>query len=86
MANTRKKQTKKKVYKKRIVRKSPEPLSKMDQFYITLHEAYKAAKKAGFSETMAFWIMQERVLPDWIIGDGGVIPRIDPTDDEEDLD
>jgi hypothetical protein len=84
MANTRKKQTtRKKVAKKRIVRKSPEPLTQMDHFYISLHECYKAAKKAGFSETMAFWMMQERILPDWIVGDGGIIPSIDPTDDED---
>jgi hypothetical protein len=87
MANTRKKQTtRKKVAKKRIVRKSPEPLTQMDHFYISLHECYKAAKKAGFSETMAFWMMQERILPDWIVGDGGIIPSIDSTDDEEDFD
>jgi hypothetical protein len=87
MANTRKKQTtRKKVAKKRIVRKSPEPLTQMDHFYISLHECYKAAKRAGFSETMAFWMMQERILPDWIVGDGAIIPSIDPTDDEEDLD
>jgi hypothetical protein len=88
MATARKKQTarKKKIAKKRIIRKSPEPLTKMDEFYISLHECYKAAKKAGFSETMAFWMMQERILPDWIVGDGAIIPSIDPTDDEEDLD
>ena len=88
MANTRKKQPakRKKIAKKRVIRKSPEPLTKMDEFYITLHEAYKAAKKAGFSETMAFWMMQEKILPDWMVGDGGIIPSIDPTDDEEDFD
>jgi hypothetical protein len=87
MANTRKKQTaRKKVAKKRIVRKSPEPLTQMDHFYISLHECYKAAKKAGFSETMAFWMMQERILPDWIVGDGGIIPSIDPTEEDEDFD
>jgi hypothetical protein len=87
MANTRKKQApRKKVAKKRIVRKSPEPLTQMDHFYISLHECYKAAKKAGFSETMAFWMMQERILPDWIVGDGGIIPSIDPTEEDEDFD
>lgn len=88
MANTRKKQTgkRKKIAKKRIVRKGPEPLTKMDEFYISLHECYKAAKRAGFTETMAFWMMQERVLPDWIVGDGAIIPVIDPTEEEGDLD
>jgi len=87
MANTRKKQTaRKKVAKKRIVRKSPEPLTKLDVFYASLHECYKSARKAGFSEGVALWMMQDRILPDWIVGDGGIIPSIDPTEEEEDLD
>jgi hypothetical protein len=88
MANTRKKQApRKKVAKKRIVRKSPEPLTKLDVFYASLHECYKAARKAGFSEAIALYLMSEKqTLPDWIVGDGAIIPSIDPTDDEEDFD
>jgi hypothetical protein len=85
MATSRKRKIKK-VARKRVVPKSPEPLTHMDHFYISLHECYKAAKKAGFSETMAFWMMQERILPDWIVGDDGIIPTIDPTEDDEDFD
>ena len=88
MANTRKKQApRKKIAKKRIVRKSPEPLSKIDIHYIALQECYKAARKAGFSEGIALWMMTEKhTFPDWIVGDGGIIPSIDPTEEDEDLD
>jgi hypothetical protein len=87
MATTRKKQARrKKIAKKRIVRKSPEPLTKLDVFYASLHECYKAARKAGFSEGVALWMMQDRILPDWIVGDGAIIPSIDPTEEDEDFD
>jgi hypothetical protein len=87
MANTRKKQApRKKIAKKRIVRKSPEPLTKLDVFYASLHECYKAARKAGFSEGVALWMMQDRILPDWIVGDGAIIPSIDPTEEDGDFD
>ena len=88
MANTRKKQVKrKKIAKKRIVRKTPEPLTKIDIHYAALHECFKAARKAGFNEEIALWMMTEKhAFPDWIVGDGGIIPTIDPTDEEDDLD
>jgi hypothetical protein len=83
MANTRKR----KKINRRVVRRSPEPLSKLDVFMITKHEIYKAAKKAGFSNEVAWFFMQENnALPDWISNDkpDSLIPRIDPTDDEDD--
>ncbi len=48
MANTRKRTPRKKV-NRRVVRHTPEPLSKIDQHYMALHECYKAARKAGFT-------------------------------------
>ena len=70
---------------KRIVRKSPEPLSKLDQHYIAMNEIYKAARKAGFSESCALYFVSDRAtMPDWVIGDGGIIPSIDPTEGDDD--
>ena len=83
MADTRRKRKK---INKRIVRKSPEPLSKLDTHFIALHEAFTAAKRAGFTKEMAFWIMQEpNALPDWISNDkpDAIIPRIDPDEDDD---
>ena len=51
MASTRKR----KKINRRVVRKSPEPLTRLDQHYIALHECYKAAKKAGFSNEVAWF-------------------------------
>jgi hypothetical protein len=31
-------------------------------------------------------MMQDRILPDWIVGDGAIIPSIDPTEEDEDFD
>jgi len=85
MGDTRKKTTRKKVAKKRVIRKSPEPLSKLDVFYIAKHEMYKAARKAGFSEGVALYLMDNPdSMPDWIVGDKGIIPVIDPTEEEDD--
>jgi hypothetical protein len=53
---------------------------------ITKHEIYKAAKKHGFSNEVAWFFMQEpNSLPDWISNDSpdALIPRIDPTEDED---
>jgi hypothetical protein len=84
MANTRKQPKRKKVNRRRV-RQTPEPLSKLDQHYIALHSCYKAARKAGFTAEHAFWLMTEgKTFPNWIVGDGGIIPTIDPTDDEDD--
>jgi len=83
MANTRK-TTKRTKINRRVVRHTPDP-SKIDAHYIALHECYKAARKAGFTPEHAFWLMTERkTFPDWVVGDGGIIPSIDPFDDEDD--
>lgn len=84
MANTRKRKKHTRVNRRRV-RQTSEPLTKLDQHYIALRECYKAARKAGFTPEHAFWLMTEsRTFPDWIVGDGGIIPSIDPTDDEDD--
>ncbi len=81
MANTRKRR---KITKRRV-RKSPEPLTKLDQHYIAMNEIYKAARKAGFSESCALYFVSDRLtMPDWVIGDGGIIPSIDPTEEDDD--
>jgi hypothetical protein len=83
MANTRKRTPRKKV-NRRVVRQTPEPLSKLDQFYIAKHEMFRAARKAGFNESCALYLMDNREsMPDWIVGDKGIIPTI-PTPDEDD--
>jgi hypothetical protein len=54
---------------------------------ITKHEIYKAAKKAGFSNEVAWFFMQEpNSLPDWIANDkpDAIIPVLDPTEEEDD--
>jgi hypothetical protein len=83
MANTRK-HTKRKKVNRRVVRQTPEPLSKLDQFYIAKHEMFRAARKAGFNESCALYLMDNpESMPDWIVGDKGIIPII-PTPDEDD--
>ena len=82
MADTRRRRKK---FIKRIVRKSPEPLSKLDQHYIAMNEIYKAARKAGFSESCSLYFVSDRAtMPNWVVGDGGIIPSIDPTEEDED--
>ena len=82
MANTRKRTTQKKVNRRRV-RRTPDPLTKLEVFYIAKHEIFKAAKKAGFSESVALYLMDNpESMPDWIVGDQGIIPTI-PTPDEE---
>jgi hypothetical protein len=45
---------------------------------------FKAARKAGFSEAVALYLMDSpESMPDWVVGEGGIIPTI-PTPDEED--
>jgi hypothetical protein len=80
MATTRKR---KKINRRRV-RKTPEPLTKLDQFYIAKHEIFKAARRAGFSESVALYLMDSDHMPDWIVGDGGIIPSIPTPDEEED--
>ena len=82
MANTRK-TTKRTKINRRVVRQTADP-SKIDAHYIALHECYKAARKAGFTPEHAFWLMTEhKTFPDWVVGDGGIIPSIDPTEDDD---
>ena len=82
MADTRRRRKK---YAKRIVRKSPEPLTKLDQHYIAMNEIYKAARKAGFTESCALYFVSDRAtMPDWVIGDGGMKPVSYPTKEDED--
>ena len=82
MADTRRRRKK---YIKRRVRKSSEPLSKLDQHYIAMNEIFKAARKAGFSESCALYFVSDRAtMPDWVVGDGGIIPSIDPTEEDDD--
>jgi len=83
MANTRK-TTKRTKINRRVVRQTPDP-TKIDAHYIALHECYKAARKAGFTPEHAFWLMTEhKTFPDWVVGDGGIIPSIDPTEEDDD--
>ena len=83
MANTRK-TTKRTKINRRVVHQTPEPLSKLDQFYIAKHEMFRAARKAGFNESCALYLMDNpESMPDWIVGDKGIIPTI-PTPDEDD--
>jgi hypothetical protein len=84
MANTRK-HTKRKKVNRRVVRQTPEPLSKLDQFYIAKHEMFRAARKAGFNESCALYLMDNpESMPDWIVGDKGIIPTIPTPDEDED--
>ena len=81
MATTRKRRK----INKRKVRKSPEPLTKLEVFYIAKHEMYRAARKAGFSESVALYLMDNPdSMPDWVVGDGGIIPSIPTPDEDED--
>ena len=83
MANTRKPSKRKKINRRRV-RHSSDPLSKLEVFYIAKHEMFKAARKAGFSEPIALALMDSpSSMPDWVVGDQGIIPTI-PTPDEDD--
>ena len=84
MANTRKRTTRKKINRRRV-RRTPEPLTKLDQWYIVKHEIFKTARKAGFSESIALYLMDNpESMPDWIVGDKGIIPTIPTPDEDED--
>ena len=81
MANTRKR----KKINRRVVRKSPDPLSKLEVFYIAKHEMFKAARKAGFSEPIALALMDSPgSMPDWVVGEDGIIPSIATPDEDDD--
>lgn len=84
-----KKKGRKMVRRRRVRKKSDLPLTKLDMHYIALKECFIAARKAGFTPEQAFWLITEPSstgLPDWISSDkkDTIIPKIDPTDDEDD--
>ena len=82
MADTRRKRKK---INRRVVRKSPDPLSKLEVFYIAKHEMYRAARKAGFSESVALYLMDSPAsMPDWVVGEDGIIPTIPTPEEDED--
>ena len=72
-----------------MARKRPvidlETYSALDAVAIAYNEWYKSLRRAGFSETHAFWILSDRdAFPDWLIPN---LPnRIDniPYEDEDD--
>ena len=83
MANTRKPIKRKKI-NRRVVRQTRE-LTKMDTHFITLHEAFTAAKRAGFSESVALYLMDSPAsMPDWVVGEDGIIPTIPTPEEDED--
>ena len=58
--------------KKPVVRQKKvidlEDYSALDAYTISLNEYYKSLKKAGFTETQAFWLMSDKdSYPDWIL-------------------
>ena len=74
--------------KRRTPRKA-EQLNRLETHYVTLNELYRAANAAGFSSDVAFWLITEpgASMPDWInptTKPNEIIPRIDPTEDEDD--
>jgi hypothetical protein len=82
MADTRRKRKK---INRRVVRKSPEPLTKLEVFYIAKHEMFRAARKAGFSESVALYLMDSPAsMPDWVVGEDGIIPTIPTPEEDED--
>jgi hypothetical protein len=82
MADTRRKRKK---INRRVVRKSPDPLSKLEVFYIAKHEMYRAARRAGFSESVALYLMDSpSSMPDWVVGEDGIIPTIPTPEEDED--
>jgi hypothetical protein len=82
MADTRRKRKK---INRRVVRKSPDPLSKLEVFYIAKHEMYRAARRAGFSESVALYLMDSPAsMPDWVVGEDGIIPVIPTPEEDED--
>jgi hypothetical protein len=82
MADTRRKRKK---INRRVVRKSPDPLSKLEVFYIAKHEMFRAARRAGFSESVALYLMDSPAsMPDWVVGEDGIIPTIPTPEEDED--
>ena len=82
MADIRRKRKK---INRRVVRKSPEPLTKLEVFYIAKHEMFRAARKAGFTESVALYLMDSPAsMPDWVVGEDGIIPSIPTPEEDED--
>ena len=82
MADTRRKRKK---INRRVARKSPEPLTKLEVFYIAKHEMFRAARKAGFTESVALYLMDSpSSMPDWVVGEDGIIPTIPTPEEGED--
>jgi hypothetical protein len=82
MADIRRKRKK---INRRVVRKSPEPLTKLEVFYIAKHEMFRAARKAGFTESVALYLMDSPAsMPDWVVGEDGIIPTIPTPEEDED--
>ena len=81
-----KKRANRKIKRRRVNRKSTLPLTKLDQHYIALRECFLSARRAGFTSEEAFWLLNEmeRTAPNWVVGDGNIIPVIDPTEEDED--
>jgi len=54
-------------------------------FYIAKHEMFRAARKAGFTESVALYLMDSpSSMPDWVVGEDGIIPTIPTPDEDED--
>lgn len=58
----------------------------LDAYAISMHEYYKALRRAGFSTDMAFWLIIDRdSYPDWILPSiPNRVDRIPYEDDDED--
>jgi hypothetical protein len=88
MATNRKSKRKPRKRARRRSFKNISELSKLDTHYLVLHEMYKAAKRNGFSDEMAFWLITEpgaHGMPDWAfpIDQKTIIPKIDPDEDDD---
>jgi hypothetical protein len=59
--------------------------SALDAYAISLNEYYKSLRRAGFTETHAFWLLSDReTYPDWILPEP-INPNIPtPYEDEDD--
>ena len=83
MATTRKR---KKINRRRV-RKSPEPLTKLDTYAISLREFYLSLRRAGFPVDQALGMCDRNVFPDWLTPSSPdfdpVNPDHDPYEDED---
>jgi len=62
------KKTNKRTKRKRRAPRKAEQLNKLETHYVTLNEMYRAAKAAGFTNEVAYWLITEpgTSIPDWI--------------------